>query len=221
MNYNIQPRSFTLSYGKAAHLAMRINPIRVFCHDFINDKIKSKVFRKYISQNNTLTDLINTINLYKSSRNLTSSLLKYGIKYHYIKSLFISLYSKNNSHQIAKIIGCSQKLIRIILGPKYLNISSRSMRCSKIHIQMKSTIESVLNDKTVTEQFLLGYWIDEYYDKYKLCIEIDGAWCHNKLKDSKKDAKLTENGYTVVRIPAYSNRVVITDLLKDYINKIL
>ncbi|CAH9017084.1 hypothetical protein VP150E351_P0160 [Vibrio phage 150E35-1] len=132
-----------------------------------------------------------------------------------MKKQVVYMYTTNTTWDIGTYLGMSQKSVATVLCE--YGITDRSMKCSKIHLKMKPIIESILNCATTTEYYLLGYWVDEYDISRKLCIEIDGAWCHNKQYDEYRDNILCSNGHRVVRIPAYSEESEILEILRPYI----
>ena len=68
---------------------------------------------------------------------------------------------------------------------------------------MNELIKQNLYDGFKTMGILKYFEIDELNEQRKLCVEIDGDYWHNleerKKRDSLKDKKLKEWGYTVLR----------------------
>lgn len=196
--------------GAVKYTEMSSNPFLVFSDPNISDSIKSSIIRKYVK---SINDIIK-VNIRIGDRSKTPFLL-YLIKFDHLKLILIKLYNELSTRQISVLLKAPQTTISYIYGPKNLNISNRSMRSSKIHLQMKPVIESILGNSTITEYRINKYWIDEYDPVRKLCIEIDGAWCHNSVNDIRRDSILTSLGYKVVRIPAFSNKKIIESILLD------
>ena len=142
-------------------------------------------------------------------------LVELGVNNKRVRSSLEYIHTYLNHVQISQLLSINQATITRIF--KTLNIKSRSRRSSKIHLSMKPLIESILNNKTITEYPLINYFIDEFDPVRNLCIEIDGGWCHNEEHDSVRDDKLNKAGFTVVRIPSYSNYDEIKKFLSPYV----
>lgn len=195
-------------YSFTQKLLLRFNPIRVFKTNS-NDHIKMWFIRSYIDSKNIIGSLRSILSV-KENKDCHLQFLMYLCnKFSHVKDVLISLYDTMNTWDIAKYLRSNQSCIRKLYGDKCLNVSNRSMRCSKIHLATKPIIESILDNSTITEHYLYGYWIDEFCPVRNLCIEIDGRWCHDKDYDRCRDDLLLSKGYKTIRIPAYSSREFI------------
>lgn len=95
--------------------------------------------------------------------------------------------------------------------------TTRNNKTSKVHLRMKKIIEKLLGKETMSEVSFYPYTVDELCEEYKLCIEIDSEWCHDTLRDERKDTYLNSLGYYVVRIPSYSNEEEILHYLRRWV----
>lgn len=215
-NPKLHPRDIGGSYGTAADIVCRANPLRPFLHKNFNDDIRKSIVRRYVDNKDIINSIVHLSKIYNTT-GLMSSFLMYVVNnFPHIAKKLSELYETMNTWEIAKLFGLDQRVICRIYGINGLNITSRSMRCSKIHLKMKPIIEDILGVKTETEHYINGYWIDEFSIDLNLCIEIDGKWCHNKEYDKIRDDKLRSLGFDVVRIPAYSNYDEINSYLSQY-----
>lgn len=215
-NPKITPRELGGSYGTAVDLVSRCNPLRPFTYKQFNDDIKKSIVRRYVNNKDIINSLIYLSNKYNSTGLMYHFLLYIVKNFPHISKKLSELYNSMSTWDISYLFNLDQGSIRRIYGKEGLNVTSRSMKCSKIHLQTKPIIEEILGVKTETEHYISGYWIDEFSEELKLCIEIDGEWCHNKDYDNDRDRKLLSLGYTTVRIPAYSSREFIEEKLKPF-----
>ena len=199
-------------------IIVRSNPMRIFNYSYPIE-YKMHVVRRVIDSRDILGSIVKFNEKYGGSTGSFYNFLKFCVN-HFpnIRDMLVHLYDRYNTWEIAKLLGSNQRSIRRLYGPKGLNVTSRSMRCSKIHLQMKPKIEEILGVETETEHFISPYWIDEFSETLKLCIEVDGAWCHEETYDRERDKYLRSLGYSVVRIPAYSSEDKIRELLSPYIH---
>lgn len=205
---------FKRNYGYTQPISIRINILRVFKSNKM-DNLKKWVVRKLINSKDVIGSLKSILSDHKNKGCHKKFLLFCINEFPHISDKLSTLYKTMNTWSIAKFLNSSQTCIRSIYGDEGLGISNRSMRCSKIHLSTKPIIEKLLGNTTITEYYLEGFWIDEFCPIRKVCIEIDGNWCHNKSNDSKRDKYLLSKGYRTFRIPAYSSESEIGKILES------
>lgn len=215
-NPKLHPRDLGGNYGVAMDIICRRNPLRPFFHKQFNDDIKKSVVRRYIDNRNIISSLVYLSETYGTTGLMVNFLRFIVNNFPHICKELIKLYDTMSTWETAKLFKIDQRCICRIYGKYGLNVTSRSMKCSKIHLQTKPIIEEILGVKTETEHPISRYHIDEFSEELKLCVEIDGEWCHNKEYDKKRDEELLSLGYKTVRIPAYSSRDKIEELLSPY-----
>lgn len=218
-NPKLSPRNIGGNYGVAADITCRANPLRPFLHINYSDDIRKSIVRRYIDNKNVIDSLVN-LSIKYNTTGLMYKFLQYIIcHFPHISNELSKLYKTMSTWEIAGLFHLDQRTICRIYGKNGLSVTNRSMKCSKIHLKTKPIIEEILNVKTETEHYLNGYWIDEFSEELKLCVEIDGAWCHNVEYDKIRDERISKLGYSTVRIPAYSDYDTIKELLSPYIKE--
>lgn len=211
---NPNPRGHHISYKTAQELSIRCNPIKVFDTEFIPSDIKRRVIRNLVDPRNPIDSIVKVSENYNGSN---TNFLRYCLSFDHLAKSLKDLYREYNTWEIADILRSNQKAIRDIYGEYGLDVTSRSMRSSKIHLATKPIIEEILGP-TITEYYFEGYWFDEFSEEYQMDIEIDGSWCHNPEYDKVGDDYVKSKGIRVLRIEAYTPEDEIRDLIKSSLN---
>ena len=199
-----------------------------FCNEIFKSRRKLQKHRDEIHNKQNLTTIINICYCQYCNREF---------KHLSSKSCHEKYCKLNPNHIIAKSLGRSlseevkQKLSliqkeRVKQGLNHGWMTSHSSKKSYPEVFFTKVIENEFNDKNYKYNFLFyQYRLDFAWPHKKLCIEIDGSQHQRNKKqkqsDIKKDIKLYENGWKILRIKwidIYNDPQKYIKLAKEFID---